>query len=273
VLKVVRWVYARAIEEEVVEHSPCERLKKPSKERPRDRVLTPAELRAVWTAAGQAGAYGAAVRLGLLTGARRSEVFDATRAEVDRESKLWRIPGERTKNGRAHDVPLVADALAVLDAMPEDGPFLFPGNAPWPGAPELGPLFERALSHKRPLRATSKSWERLLRLAGLLDGAEKDETTSSKGKPRKAWTARSIRFHDLRRTLRNTLTDELGMPVPTAEAVLGHLPPKIVQTYAPGGVSLVERRRALERWAAYLGRIVNGEQAASGNVVAGTFGA
>ncbi len=67
-----------------------------------------------------------------------------------------------------------------------------------------------------------------------------------------------IRFHDLRRTVRDALTLELGVSVPVAEAVIGHAPPKIVATYAPGGIPLQARRDALERWEAWLRILLRG---------------
>ena len=33
-------------------------------------------------------------------------------------SDLWSLPKERTKNGRAHDVPLSDEARAIIDALP-----------------------------------------------------------------------------------------------------------------------------------------------------------
>src|SRR5690606_19732331 len=55
-----------------------------------------------------------ALRFALLTGARRAEVAGATRAEIDDAEKLWRLPGERTKNGRPNVVPLPPLALSLI---------------------------------------------------------------------------------------------------------------------------------------------------------------
>ena len=49
-----------------------------------------------------------------LTGCRSGEVRLAQWAEIDMSAKIWRIPGERTKTGRPHDVPLSNRALDVL---------------------------------------------------------------------------------------------------------------------------------------------------------------
>ena len=49
------------------------------------------------------------------TVARSAEARLATWAEIDLESNLWTVPGERTKTGRQHVVPLSPVALAALD--------------------------------------------------------------------------------------------------------------------------------------------------------------
>jgi len=249
VLKVVRWCFARALDEDLVPHSPAEGLRKPEKERPRDRVLTHDELRGLWTAAGAAGGYGRAVRFALLTGARREEVFSARWSEVDRRAASWRLPAARVKNRRPHEYPLTDDALDAIGEARSGSEWLFPGE-----------------DISKALRPTSKAWLRLLRAAGLLPVDEPTTVdagiTEALQRPgRKPWTALPVRFHDLRRTVRETLTRDLGVSVPVAEAVIGHTPPKIVATYAPSGLGLPERRRALERWARELRRIVEGAPA------------
>jgi hypothetical protein len=62
-------------------------------------------------------------------------------------------------------------------------------------------------------------------------------------------------IHDIRRTVRTKMS-EIGILGEHAEAVLGHLPPKIVGTYNRWDF-LPEKRQALTRWAAELDRIIN----------------
>lgn len=83
----------------------------------RDRVLTDAELRAVWNALPD-NQFGAIVKLLALTGQRRDEIAALRWAEIDLERRLIALPGERTKNGLPHDVPLSAAAIAILQAQP-----------------------------------------------------------------------------------------------------------------------------------------------------------
>ncbi|MBP4059550.1 MULTISPECIES: integrase domain-containing protein [Aeromonas] len=66
----------------------------------------------------------------LHTLARPSEAAGARWAEIDMEKKLWRIPPERMKKRRGHDVPLTPQTLAYLELMrPISGhrEFIFPG--------------------------------------------------------------------------------------------------------------------------------------------------
>lgn len=72
-----------------------------------------------------------ALDLLILTGARSQEVRLATWAEFDLEGRLWTIPAEHMKRGKAHMVPLSDAALAVLakaDALRlTDSEVVFPG--------------------------------------------------------------------------------------------------------------------------------------------------
>lgn len=57
-----------------VEHSPCDGLTKPHKDRSRDRVLTHDEIRRLWKETAEPTAFNRVVRLCLLLGQRRSEI-------------------------------------------------------------------------------------------------------------------------------------------------------------------------------------------------------
>ena len=70
--------------------------------------------------------------------------------------------------------------------------------------------------------------------------------------------------HDLRRTVRTGI-DRLGVLPHIAEAVLNHLPPKLIRTYNQNTYQ-AEKRKALDAWAHHLKTIV--AQATGGNVTA-----
>ncbi len=237
--RFVTWIFSRAVEQDIVNASPCVGLGRPPKEVPRDRVLTHAELRDLWRAAGASGAYGSAIRWLMLTATRKEEAFAARRAEVDREAKVWRLPAARAKNRRAHDVPLTDLALEEFDGLPHRAP---------------GDLIFG-------VTATSKAWRQLLTKAGIIvaptqEANDEDAEVEERKSERRPWTPHPIRIHDLRRTVRNTLTHTLGVNFAVAEAVIGHKPPKLIETYAPAGVSLQDLRSALERWEEHLRSIV-----------------
>jgi integrase len=103
------------------------------------RVLSDAELRAVWVATEPPAAFHAVVRLLLWTGCRRCEVGGARWSELS--EGVWRIPGERVKNHRPLVLPLARQTLAYWARLPRmarrdlvfgihsDG-----GHADWDGA-------------------------------------------------------------------------------------------------------------------------------------------
>lgn len=72
-----------------------------------------------------------ALELLILTGTRSQEVRLATWAEFDLDGRLWTIPADHMKRGKAHMVPLSDAALAVLakaDALRLEGiEVVFPG--------------------------------------------------------------------------------------------------------------------------------------------------
>lgn len=74
-----------------------------------------------------------ALELLILTGVRSQEVRLATWAEFDLEARLWTIPADHMKRGKAHTVPLSDAALAVLAkaaALKQEGSDqVFPGTA------------------------------------------------------------------------------------------------------------------------------------------------
>ena len=83
-------------------------------ERPRERVLTDAELAAIWKAAPDDD-YGHIVKLLMLTGQRRDEIGALRWSEIDTDAKVIALSGARTKNGIEHRIPLSSEAMAILD--------------------------------------------------------------------------------------------------------------------------------------------------------------
>ena len=63
-----------------------------------------------------------ALEFTILTAARTGETIGALWSEIDFATKVWTVPGTRTKSGREHRVPLSDRAMEILAALPrEDG--------------------------------------------------------------------------------------------------------------------------------------------------------
>jgi integrase len=77
----------------------------------RERVLTPTELGAIWRALGD-GQFADIVRLLILTGQRREEIGALRWSEIHGDAIV--LTPDRTKNRRAHTVPLSPQAKAIL---------------------------------------------------------------------------------------------------------------------------------------------------------------
>jgi integrase len=119
-------LFAWARGKRLVAANPCTGLDRPAEERSRDHVLDEAGLQKVWLAAGEVGhPYAGIVRLLVLTGQRRNEIAGLRWSEIDLEERVIRLPGARTKNGRPHDVPLSAQALAIVAGLPRHTDLLF----------------------------------------------------------------------------------------------------------------------------------------------------
>ena len=211
----------------------------------RDRVLSDEELRAVWLAAGDDD-YGRIVKVLILTGQRRDEVGGMDLAEVDHAKAMWTLPAARTKNDKAHDVPLAPAVLALIGAPRADRSHAF-------GRGKAG--FSGWSASKMRLDARIACQRAEMRLGRPLLTGEKLEP----GGALRPWT-----LHDLRRTAITGMA-EIGVPPHIIEAIVNHV------SGHKGGVAGVynrakysqEKRAALQRWADHIERIVKGETAAN----------
>ena len=93
-------------------------------EHPRDRVLTADEIRHIWAAADDTGTYGTVIKLLILTGQRREEIGGLQWSEVDFARGVISLGRERTKNNRAHEIPISATVLSLLSERPRDHEFV-----------------------------------------------------------------------------------------------------------------------------------------------------
>ena len=212
------------VDEGCLEHSPCERVRRKAPQTPRDRTLTDDEIRICWSAWERQGWPGGEFqKLLLVLGQRRTEVAAARWDEFDLSERLWVIPRDRMKSGRAHAVPLSETAMEIIGRLPRTGAFLFPGRRSGVEVP-IGNF--GGIKHKA------------------------DELIREGGHELARWT-----LHDLRRSCRSNLS-RLRVPSEVAEAVLAHVSPGVVGTYDRHSY-LDEKREALEQWAGLLRDILD----------------
>jgi integrase len=227
--KFLNW----CVERDILAVSPAMGVKPVAKETSRDRVLSDDEIRLFWKACDAAGQpWGPFGKLLLLTGQRLNEVAQMRDAEI--EGDLWRLSPDRTKNARAHDVPLsraARDVLRAMERVKSLAGYLHTTNGT---SPVQG--FHKA-------RATIAE-----HMAAI---AEREA-----GQPVEipAWT-----FHDLRRTCATGLA-RLAIPVRVTEAVLNHVSGTgagIVAVYQRHDYA-PEKREALEAWGRHVEALVEG---------------
>ncbi len=257
--QLLRLVYNWALEQEIVEASPCTAMKKPAPqaERESDRVLTRDELRALLPALGALedihAAYVDATRLLMLTGVRESMAVEMSFPELalDQAEPVWVIPGGywgRTKNQRAHVVPLVPQAVAVIErrlAITRKKGYLFPRTGDPRKPMTWSSTYVRALRY-----AHGVAWavEHDERLPLTPDGDEDQEDALVRAiLPR--WTV-----HNLRHTIATRMREDLGVARDVVGLIIGHTPgggAAATRIYDRSEL-LPARRAALVAWASWL---------------------
>ena len=120
---------------DIIPASPMAGIERPGgKETPRVRVLDEDEIRAFWLKLDEAEMTEPtrlALRLLLVTAQRRAEITFARWDHFDVKSALWTIPASLSKNGKAHQVPISALALELLEKLRTiagDKPFVLPSQ-------------------------------------------------------------------------------------------------------------------------------------------------
>lgn len=130
----------------------------------------------------------------LSTAARLNESLRATWDQIDRQTRVWRIPASNSKSKRVRAIPLNDSAIEVLSQLDTEGKFEY--------------LFINAKT-KLPYVTIHKVWERLRKKAGLPH----------------------IRIHDIRH-LHASLLVNSGRTLYEIQQILGHSSPSVTQRYA-----------------------------------------
>lgn len=184
--------------------NPCKGIQR-NDEAPRERYLTGDELVRLGEALAKYPDQQAAnaIRLLLLTGARRGEVLSATWAQIDFTEGTWTKPSSHTKTKKTHHIPLSAPALLLLSelhAVAERqaretrkplSPYVFPG---------------RIDGHRVDLK---KPWPAICKAANIT----------------------GVRVHDLRHSFASIAASG-GASLPMIGKLLGHTQVSTTQRYA-----------------------------------------
>ena len=215
-LAALRKMFNWAVSRDLLEHSPCDRVKAPGKPAKRDKVLTLAEIQSVWAATEKLNwPFREITQLLILTGQRRSEIANLRWSWIDDESRAIIYPAEAMKNSREHVLPLSHAAWDLLQRVPHfaEEDRLFPS---------------RRIKSDKTASGFSKAKRTLDSEVGKHD-----------------WV-----YHDLRRTVA-TQMNAIGIRDTTVDRVLSHVIPGVSGIYNKHQY-FEEKREALEKWAARL---------------------
>jgi integrase len=217
-------LFSWAMQMGYVEQNPVIGAVQPEGSEGRERVLSDAELIAVWRASGN-DEYGRIIRLLILTGARRAEIGGLRWGELDPNAGTWTLPRERSKNKHAHTLPLSAAAWNIINAVPR-------------------------LVHRDQLFGVTAA-------EGFTDWGIKAELDNALlGKMSAPWVV-----HDIRRTVATRMAD-LGVQPHIIETVLNHHDGHrrgVAGTYNRSSYER-EVRAALALWADHLLAMVEGRK-------------
>jgi integrase len=188
-------MFTLAVKWKLCSDNPCKGVKR-NREHLRKRYLKPEELARLTKALAEEPNQTAAdaVRLLLLTGARRGEVLGAAWAQFDLAAGTWSKPPASVKQDEYHQVPLSGPARQLLGRLHKQAagsPWVFPGR------------------NGRPREDLKYVWQRVRKAAGISD----------------------LRLHDIRHSFASQLASG-GASLPLIGALLGHSNPTTTFRYA-----------------------------------------
>ncbi|WP_166037888.1 integrase family protein [Sphingosinicella sp. YJ22] len=234
-------------DEELLDGNPAVRIKKPSKERARDRYHSLEELGEIWKATETLGyPFSHLYRLLIALPMRREELAGLLVAELvlgtdEDPEAVWTLPAARTKRANALRVPLaplgrsiIIEALKHPD-RPSDSAYVFTtkGTSPVSGFAKAKRRLDRAITKARSEAAAR---------------GEGDEAVQVESMPH--WVV-----HDLRTTFNTHACEQLGVDAAVADRILNHVATattsKIMRVYNRSEL-FEQRRNALSAWESLL---------------------
>jgi integrase len=158
-----------------------------------------------------------ALEFTILTVARTANTIAGKWSEIDTAEKLWTVPGpqlkgEKGKKRHDHVVPLADRSFALLEDLPREGEFIFPGGV------EDGGLSNAAMSE-------------------MLKGM--------------GYTGKMATVHGFRSTFKDWAAEQTNYPNELTEMAMAHTINNKVEAAYRRGDMREKRRRLMEDWAAY----------------------
>jgi integrase len=235
--RLVSGIFSFAMDVDLASANPAARLRKRGVERVKTRVLNDSEIRLFWTRVVEpplSRTIGLALRIVLATGCRPGEAAGMAHSELEFDDAGkptgWTIPPARSKNGRAHFVPLsplASDLIVEAMALAGSSNFVFASRS------------TRGHINNSTLAAA------MAQLPTLLKG--KNGTDN--------WCADPPTPHDLRRSCATRLS-AAGVPAEDVSAILGHTRADVTGRHYDHYRRADEKRCALDRWARILASII-----------------
>jgi integrase len=234
------------VDQEILAANPAATIKRPSKERTRDRYHSLDELIEVWVAMGDLGyPFEHLFRLLVVIPMRREELAGMPIAELDLapdgdpELAIWTLPAERTKRANSLRVPLsplartlITDAIAAPE-RPKISPFVF------------------SMTGDTSVSGYAKAKRRLDRII-YENRLEKAETEGRAVTIMPHWT-----IHDLRTTFSTLACEMMGADIAVVDRILNHVATattsKIMRVYNKSEL-FEPRKRVLREWASLIER-------------------
>lgn len=234
----------------IVQASPAAGIRR-LEEKARERFLSMEEIGALWRGLDEIDAI-PQVRIGikllLTTGQRRFEVAGIERAEIDDAAGLWRLPGERSKNGNPNMVPLPPFIMALIDEADGYRVRPAPTRPNRTDRPEYDPSPSPFLL---PARIVGKPLEP----AALTRALNRNRDKLGVG---------DATIHDLRRTFA-TAHGSIGTPKEIRSALLNHAPEGITakvydqsERIEPAWL-VTAKREAMTRYCEWLKLVIAGD--------------
>ena len=234
-LSTLRRVWNFGLDRDLVDATPFTRIRPPTKESARDKILSPDEILRFWTGldlAHMTPGTRLALKLILATAQRRAEVVMAPWSEFDLDGEcVWTIAASRAKNETANRLPLspiVLDLLSQIKNLSPESKWLFP--SPRGDRPVAPSAVSHAIRNNR-------------------DALGLGEITP----------------HDLRRSAVSMMTG-MGISRLVVEKIMNHKDRTVGGIYDRHSYD-DEKRRALETWSTRLREIIGESSVAADKVV------